>query len=55
MQEKLETLSVYLYYKELISLIYKELLEIEKKMVQNFTNRLFTGGKEVPTALIRII
>lgn len=34
-----------LYYKELISLIYKELLEIEKKMVKSFMNRLFIGKK----------
>lgn len=45
-----------LYYKELISLIYKELLEIEKKMVKSFMNRLFIGKKtHTQTTLICIM
>lgn len=35
-----------LYHKELISLIYKELLEIEKKMAKRFMNRQFTEKKK---------
>lgn len=35
-----------LYHKELISLIYKELLEIEKKMAKSFMNRQFTEKKK---------